>query len=184
MNSRGDEALWVRWWCNPWSWAHPTWQAACADRQGLCAQDCHALMARQPRVFLQCLGILPSQPPRPHEVALRWLMLTHQERQRAVALAQCICFAEVPAPGPDGPWCWSLTQALRPRRWLPCANGDARMLLGSWLGTECWSRLRLCWPLGELDESPWEAPENKLQALWQATMWRARAPCSVSQTAS
>ncbi|POQ05791.1 type III secretion protein [Pseudomonas syringae pv. avii] len=175
MMSLSAEDHWVHWWCNPWQWAHSQWHDRFASARGLSVSDCDALMASRHGVFLQSLGIDPAQPPAPAEPVLRWLALTPSQREQAISLAQCICFSRNESDGPDGQWCWGLTKALRPGVWLEFEHEDARLLLGAWLGPQYWSRLRLEWPPNEVPDTPGKAPENKLQALWQAIMWRVTA---------
>lgn len=175
MTGLTAEDLWVQWWCNPWRWAHPGWQSRFAEPQGLSVQACDTLMSSRHNAFLQSAGIAPSQPPEPVEPVLRWIAMDPSQQQRALALAQLICFAQTETAGPDGQWCWALTKALRPGVWLDCDKCDARPLLGAWLGPEFWPRLRLAWPPGEVTDDPCQAPDNKLQTLWQAIMWRVTA---------
>ena len=175
MTAPEGAVLWASWWCNPWPWADRGWQVGFAEQHGLPLEDCQLLLGSRPRVFLQSLGIVPSQPPSPNACALRWLGLDERQRTQLLQLVHCICFAQGPEPGPEGQWCWGLSQALRPGRWLPAEMADARLLLGAWLGQACWSRLRLSWPPGELAEELAQAPEHKLQALWQAAFWRVGA---------
>lgn len=175
MTSLTAEDRWVRWWCNPWDWAHPAWQSRFAGSVGLSTRACEALMASRHGVFLQSVGIDPSQPPMAAEPVLRWLELSALQRDRALALAQCICFAQTESDGADGQWCWAVTRALRPGTWLYPESDDVRPLLGAWLGAACWSRLRLAWAPGDVAERPAQAPENKLQTLWQAILWRVMA---------
>jgi hypothetical protein len=174
MSLSADE-LWVRWWCNPWQWAHPTWRNRFVEASGLPLRDCEALLASRHGVFLQSVGISPSQPPLATEPVLCWLTLTPSQREQALDLAQRICYSRNETDGPDGPWCWALTKALRPGVWLDFQNEDARLLLGAWLGAECWPRLRLAWPLDGVADSPAQAPEHKLKTLWQAVLWRVTA---------
>ncbi|KAA8695939.1 Type III secretion protein HrpD [Pseudomonas caricapapayae] len=169
------EALWVRWWCNPWSWAHPVRQHRFAESCGLTVGECDALMACRHSVFLESVGIAPAQPAVADTAVLDWLTLTPVQREQAIGLAQLICFTRYESDGPDGPWCWALAKALRPAVWLPADVYDARLLLGAWLGSQHWSRLRLAWPPGEVADVPCEAPENKLQTLWRAILWRVTA---------
>ncbi|RMT49575.1 Type III secretion protein HrpD [Pseudomonas syringae pv. solidagae] len=126
-------------------------------------------------VFLQSVGIMPSQPPMPAEPVLNWLALTPVQRDQALDLAQRICFSRNESDAHDGQWCWALTKALRPGVWLELEHEDARLLLGAWLGPEYWPRLRLAWAPDEVADSTCSAPENKLQTLWQAVLWRVTA---------
>jgi len=169
------EDQWVHWWCNPWRWAHPAWQSRFADVCGLSISDCDALLTSRHGMFLQSLGIEPAQPPAPTESMSRWLALTASQRDRALELARCICFAQSEAEGADGQWCRGLTKALRPAVWLQADSQDERLLLGAWLGPDCWSRARLFWAPGEVAESLCDVPQNKLQTLWQAVLWRITA---------
>ncbi|KPX06184.1 hypothetical protein [Pseudomonas savastanoi] len=166
------EDHWVQWWCNPWQFAHPDWQSRFALNCGLTLSDCDGLIASRHSVFWQSVGIEPDQPPMPAEPVLRWLALTPLQREQALDLARRICFCRNESDGADGQWCWALTKALRPGVWLELANEDPRLLLGAWLGPEYWSRLRLAWAPDELPDTPCEAPENKLQTMWQAILWR------------
>lgn len=175
MTNLTAEDRWVRWWCNPWDWAHPAWQSQFARSAGLSINACEALMVSRHGVFLQSVGIEPSQPPIVTEPVLRWLELTPLQRDQALALAQRICFAQTKSDGADGQWCWAVTRALRPGVWLPIESQDARLLLGAWLGATCWSRLRLAWPPDDVADRLAQAPENKLQTLWQAILWRVIA---------
>lgn len=175
MSELSAEDRWVRWWCNPWDWAHPAWQERFAGSVGLSTRACEALLACRHGVFLQSVGIDPSQPPVAAEPVLRWLQLSAAQRDRALALAQCICFVRTESDGADGQWCWAVTKALRPGAWLDPENEDARLVLGAWLGAACWSRLRLAWAPGEVADNPAQVPENKLQTLWQAVLWRVMA---------
>nr|WP_288913858.1 type III secretion protein [uncultured Pseudomonas sp.] len=172
MKSPAAEDLWVRWWCNPWDWAHPAWQERFASSAGASIDACDALMVSRHGAFVQSVGIDPSQPPIIAESVLRWLTLTSSQRDRALALAQQICFTQTERDGADGRWCWAVTRGLRPGAWLKSQSHDARLVLGAWLGPPYWSRLRLAWPPDEVAESPVQAPENKLQTLWQAVLWR------------
>ncbi|MCK0548983.1 MULTISPECIES: type III secretion protein [Pseudomonas] len=169
------EDYWTQWWCNPWPWAHAGWQSRFAERCGLTVSDCEALMVSRHSVFLQSVGITPSQPPMPAAPVLSWLALTTVQRDQALDLAQRICFSRNESDGHEGQWCWSLTKALRPGVWLDLEHEDARLLLGAWLGPEYWPRLRLAWAPDEVADSPCSAPENKLQTLWQAVLWRVTA---------
>ncbi len=175
MTTLTAEQRWVHWWCNPWPWAHPAWQSRFAVPRGLSLQACEALMRSRHGVFLESIGIAPSQPPPAGEALLRWFALTSLQREQALALAQRICFNQAHDDSADGQWCLALSKALRPGIWLPPACQDARLLLGAWLGPACWSRLRLAWPPGEVAVSPCEAPQSKLQTLWQAILWRVTA---------
>ncbi|UZE25642.1 type III secretion protein [Pseudomonas sp. B21-056] len=166
------EDRWVRWWCNPWDWAHPAWHSRFAGSAGLSISACEALMVGRHGVFLHSVGIDPSQPPMVAEPVLRWLELTPVQRDRALALAQGICFAPAEPDGADGQWCRAVSKGLRPGAWLQPQCNDARLLLGAWLGTACWSRLRLAWPPDDIVEQPPQAPENKLETLWRAILWR------------
>ncbi|QHF02092.1 type III secretion protein [Pseudomonas asturiensis] len=175
MTGSTAEDLWVQWWCNPWHWAHPAWQNRFAQAHGLSIDVCTALLNSRHAVFLHTMGIEPSQPPPPDEATLRWLSLTPSQRDHALALAQCICFAPGERDDPEGQWCRALTKALRPSVWLMPETADARALLGAWLGPACWSRLRLAWAPGEVADNPSQAPDGKLQTLWQAILWRVTA---------
>ena len=172
MMEQAAEDLWVHWWCNPLRWAHPAWQHRFAAAHGLSVDECEALMSSRHSVFLHSLGITPGQPPEVEEPIVRWLALSPAQREQAIELAQCICFSRNESEGPDGQWCWAFTKALRPGVWLDFQNEDVRLLLGAWLGAHYWPRLRLAWPPEEVAESPGQAPENKLQTLWQAVLWR------------
>ena len=65
-----------------------------------------------------------------------------------------------------------MAKALRPGVWLSPTVIDTRQLLGVWLGEANWSRLRLAWPPGEVDEIPDHVPLNKLNTLWHAVLWQ------------
>ncbi len=175
MMERAAEDHCVHWWCNPWQWAHPDWQSRFAAECGLTVEECDALMVSRHSVFLQRMGIAPSQPPTPAEPLLNWLALTPAQRDQALDLAQRICFSRNESDGADGAWCWALTKALRPGVWLDQESEDARLLLGAWLGPEYWPRLRLAWAPDAVADRPCEAPENKLRTLWQAVLWRVTA---------
>lgn len=175
MTGSAIEEVWTRWWCNPWQWAHPAWQLRFAEQHGLAIQACHSIMNSRHNMFVRSLGIQPSQPPEPFEPLASWIALTPSQRDKALVLATLICFSQTETEGPDGQWCRALTKALRPGVWLAPEVVDVRLLLGAWVGREYWSRLRLAWPPGEVDDQPCEAPDNKLQTLWQAILWRVTA---------
>ncbi|WP_297844564.1 type III secretion protein [Pseudomonas sp.] len=169
-------AEWVRWWCCTWHWAHPDWQTQFASGPG---EDMHrydAVARSQHNRFLLSVGISPGQPPPPNNDVLQWLALTEQQQQEALALIQMICFSRTPSPSVDAvsheQWCRRVAKALRPGVWLSPTVVDVRELLGAWLGDAYWSRLRLAWPPGVVDETPSHAPVNKLNTLWQAVLWR------------
>ncbi|KAA8712118.1 hypothetical protein [Pseudomonas cannabina] len=168
------EDHWVSWWCNPWQWAHPAWRSRFAEGCGLSVSDCDALMTSRHGLFLQAMGIEPTQPPAPTEVLSRWLALTVSQQDHALDLARRVCFAKE-AEGADGQWCQGLAKALRPAMWLQPDSQDERLLLGAWLGPDYWPRVRLFWAPGEVAESLCDVPQNKLQTLWQAILWRITA---------
>lgn len=167
-------AFWASWWCNPWQWAHPSWHAHAAEGYGLPAPVLQQLMASRPSMFLQGVGIGPSQPPAPEQATatLQWLELAPGARERALALVDGICFDAGHGVAENQPWCRALQLALRPASWLPAGLGDSRLLLGAWLGAAYWPRLRLAWPIGEVGELPEGLPHQKLETLWQGVMWR------------
>ncbi|KPY37656.1 MULTISPECIES: hypothetical protein [Pseudomonas syringae group] len=172
MTGSTAQDLWVHWWCNPWRWAHPSWQQRFAEQQGIPMQACDSLMSSRHTVFLKSVGIEPSQPPEPVEPLMSWIALSPAQRDKALVLAQLICFSRTETEGVDGQWCWGLTKALRPGVWLAPEVVDIRTVLGAWLGYAYWSRLRLAWPTEAVIDDLCEAPDNKLQTLWQAVMWR------------
>jgi len=180
MTAPDGRDAWVQWWCSAWQWVHPDWKVQFAVNNGLAVLDCDALMRSRHGEFLLSLGIAPSQPPQPSEHLMHWLALSPIQRDQALLLARRICFASLdPASSADGShalWCERLAKALRPGLWLDPVMTDARPLLGAWLGEACWSRLRLTWAPGEVAESFGDMPDNKLQTLWQAILWRVAAP--------
>lgn len=171
---------WVRWWCSAWQWAHADWKVQFAAASGLATRDCEALMRSRHGEFLHSVGIVPSQPPEPCEHLMHWLALSPIQRELALSLARRICFAPPDLPpranDSDTLWCQRLAKALRPGLWLDPLVTDVRPLLGAWLGQACWSRLRLAWAPGEVAESFGDMPDNKLETLWQAILWRVAAP--------
>lgn len=162
---------WVRWWCEAWHCAHPSWrQAGPVLEAALCCKNSrHA-------VLMQSLGILATQPPPPHEGVLQWLALDETQQLRALTLAERICSAKMPHPtdcrNADADWCRSLGKALRPGAWLTAEALDPRLLLGAWAGPACWGRLRLQWESGAVGEIPQGLPANRLVTLWAAILWR------------
>ncbi|KDD66141.1 hypothetical protein ABH912_005430 [Pseudomonas sp. BT76 TE3572] len=180
MTSLDDREEWVRWWCSAWQWAHTDWKVQFAATSGLTPDDFEALMRSRHGDFLRSVGIVPSQPPEPCEHLMHWLALSPIQRERALSLARRICFAPLDlSPRTDDfdtLWCQRLAKALRPGLWLDPLVTDVRPLLGAWLGQACWLRLRLMWPPAEVAESFGDMPDNKLQTLWQAILWRVAAP--------
>jgi hypothetical protein len=164
---------WVRWWCEAWHFAHPSWRqtSPMLEAARCCKNSRHA-------VLTQSLGILATQPPPPHEGLLQWLALDETQQLRALTLAERICSAKLPRADDghhahaDAGWCRSLGKALRPGLWLTAGVQDPRLLLGAWAGPTCWERLRLQWELGTLGEIPQDLPANRVAALWTAILWR------------
>lgn len=173
-------ADWVSWWCCTWHWAHPAWQAQMLSDQGLEADACAAVARSRQADLLASLGIIPSQPPAPDADVLLWLSLSAEQRQQALSLAQSICCAPIRAEttvtARHDPWCRSLAKALRPGLWANPQATDMRPLLGAWLGPAVWSRLRLSWAPGDVQEPATDLPPNKLDTLWRAVLWRVQAP--------
>lgn len=183
--TRDAEAQWVQWWCCTWRWAHPDWQTRYLSGP---AEDFHryeAVARSQHSGFLRSVGIAPDQPPPPDRDVLSWLALNAQQKRDALMLVQIICFAPTMSATADAvdheQWCRRVAKALRPGTWLSPTVVDARELLGAWLGDIYWSRLRLAWPPGELDEIAARGPRSKLDTLWQSVLWRVATPVIVPQ---
>lgn len=171
MSSRAE--YWVRWWFAAGAQAHPGW---CAD-----SGDSHEALALSVPVsrhefIAASRAVQLPQPPEPHEGLLQWVRLSEAEQMLALCLVEAIC-APQPALAESfvahESWCRSVAKALRPGLWLPSASLDARLLLGAWVGSQCWMRAKLQWPSSALGPLPQGLPSHRLDALWSAALWRA-----------
>lgn len=182
MNSE-QVAFYLQWWCFTWRWADPSWfagwQATGLDEAGI-----EHLAPTRHAEWMALLGVPTEQPPEPSDAVLKWLSLSEEQRDEVLRLANRVCFPEQQAVAEVAPeqeqWCRSIAKGLRPGAWLK-TNGpvDIRVLLASWLGDACWPRIRMSWPkeqVTELASGSAEWPARKLDALWQALVWRVLTP--------
>jgi hypothetical protein len=175
---------WIQWWCAPWQWAHADWKAAFAAQCGLELADCDDVLRSHHNVFLQHVGIQPSQPPEPIAPLMQWLDLSAVQQRQALALVGRICQGRT--VDDDGAaheaWCRAVAKALRPGTWLSHDRHDPQRLLAAWVGEDCWSRLRLSWSPDQASRDIQatrniiDVPANKLQTLWQSVLWRVSTP--------
>lgn len=185
MTGASDQA-WVRWWCEAWRGAHASWQAGFAKHVGLTLSACEALAQYQPEPFMRYTGMTSPQPPAPDANTLQWLALQPAQQQLALALVAQICNpGRLIDEAVDAHvlWCRGLAKALRPGLWIKAYEPEAEWgvsLLQPWIGRDCWTRLRLNWPMAssrtvERDETPIAAAHTRLQTLWPAVLWRVNA---------
>lgn len=169
--------LFAGWWCATWKWAHPSWLESWADA-GVSADIAQRLSTSRHREWQVLLGIEPQQPPMPNGAILQWLTLAEAQRELALNLAQRVCFPgpETTPPHEHEAWCRSIAKGLRPATWLSFDGlPDARVLLGAWVGSAYWQRLLTSWPRADayglsLPNAEW--PARRVEALWQALIWR------------
>lgn len=170
---------WLSWWCQAWQWADEGWLQVTAVEPDIGLWP--ALMRSRHQDFMVALGIQPETPPVVIADILHWGSLSPLQRDRALALAACICCF----PGVTGTrllvaeadWCRQVAKALRPGQWIGPLYLDVRLLLGAWLGESYWPRIRLYWPpdqVGTLVMPTLALPTHKLEALWCAVFWRVR----------
>lgn len=167
--------LFVGWWFTTWRWAHPSWLESLPAKETV-----ERLGASRHREWQALLGVAACQPPAPGDAILQWLSLEDEQRNRAIDLAQQVCFpgAGTWMSAEHEDWCRSIAKAIRPGSWLTPGIHDSRLLLGAWLGGDCWDRLRVSWPkseVGELALPTDEWPARRLETLWQALLWRVTA---------
>jgi hypothetical protein len=189
MTADAAQVRWARWWCEAWDWAHPDWKARFVGASGVSEQTFGSLMRSRHGAFLHATGVVPTQPPVLEQPCaqnlMQWLALSDEQQEQALFLARRICYAPtdrlaggatlqplLASVHPHEQWCRSLAKALRPGAWLDSHSTDARLLLGAWVGEDCWSRLRLSWAPGEVGETLGQLPGNKLHTLWHAIFWR------------
>jgi hypothetical protein len=132
---------------------------------------------------MRFVGMMMPQPPAPDANTLQWLALESGRRQLAMSIVEQICAPDRSSPSivdEHAMWCRSLAMALRPGLWLQNLEPDRQVgvcLLAHWIGPDCWSRLRLAWPMPlaevpEQDITVNAGAPRKLQALWPAVLWR------------
>ncbi|WP_437883143.1 type III secretion protein [Pseudomonas sp. LRF_L74] len=161
---------WIEWWFQAGEQAHPGWSHGAANE--VAWLDGLPVSRRAARACPE--GAL-MQPPAPDEAVLSWVALDHRRRELALALVGDICLPAAPwheRREPYAGWCRSIGKALRPGLWLGEPVHDPRMLLGAWVGAQCWSRVKLQWSPEGLGSPPAGLPMNRLKALWGAVLWR------------
>ncbi|MFO2462333.1 type III secretion protein [Pseudomonas sp. 15FMM2] len=170
-----DELHWVRWWAYAWKEAHTDWLPP-----GLAAVKHASLLdlAQARHMSLaQAFAIDPCKPPKPHPAQLRFVLAEAHERQLILQLVEAACRSQVQLQlnEEQGLWCNRIAKAMNTESWLAPLD-DALQLLRAWVMPECWQRLRLAFVrqrILELEQAPpLLLSPAKLDALWQAVIWR------------
>lgn len=176
-----DALNWARWWADGWRHAHPDW-LSCAF-PGLSVEQAQTLL-HHPHVDLgKTFGITPCLPCKPNPVVLHIALAQPAQRDFILALVNHTCRPQLPSRlnTEQQRWCLRLAKALQPHAWLRQTD-DALQLLQAWVEPPIWQRIRLgfgCPRVKALEQSPplsLTLSPLKLQALWQAVVWRANLP--------
>ncbi|MHA6494952.1 hypothetical protein ACX0MV_17145 [Pseudomonas borbori] len=177
-----QERSWVYWWTTAWRQAHPDWTPTALAGVELSRLD--ALARSHHMELCRAFGILPCTPPPPHVALLEFISSNLARRELTLALVAATCDPQEDnqLSAEQRSWCLSVAKALRPRHWLSEAP-DSLNLLRAWVGMAAWQRLRLSFPRPRIDalerHEPVCAPAGKLDALWQAALWRsAKTPAN------
>ncbi|QKJ86327.1 type III secretion protein HrpD [Paramixta manurensis] len=184
--SRQVERQWLDWWTRGFwqhadaSWCHlPFFQLDPLHQQRLAYAHHNA--------FAQHLNLPDTLPGPPDERLLALSEAPEPQRRLMLRLVGEICQHDSGAEALDAAqrtWCHRITRALRPGIWLPPElhfspdpQPAALALLAPLFSPENWLRLRLGFDyqlVKQLPELPDALPLNKLQALWEAVIWRSQ----------
>ena len=186
MQDSGQQ--WLHWWTQAcWQRAAPGWhqlpffQLDDALRQRLALTQQTAVAA--------LLDLPDALPGFPDDRVLKLAQASAGQRQQILALAGEICQRDSAVHRLDDAqrlWCQRISRALRPGLWLPPGlsftpdpQPAALALLAALLPAASWSRLRLSFDYQAVMASPamvTALPIGKLQALWDAVIWRSQQP--------
>ncbi|WP_339532579.1 type III secretion protein [Pseudomonas mucidolens] len=170
-----DELSWVRWWAHAWKEAHTDWLP-----QGLAAVKPESLqnLAQARHMSLaHAFAIEPCQPLKPHPAHLRFVLAAPYERQVILQRVEAACRPQVQLQlsEDEGLWCCRIAKAMNTESWL-APTDDPLQLLRAWVAAQCWQRLRVSFArerILELEQArPLLLSPAKLDALWQAVIWR------------
>lgn len=185
-NTKYEGQQWLRWWTQTYwqqadaGWHHlPFFKFDEAIRHQL-ALTHHAAVA----TLLDVPDVLPGNPD------LRIMTLidfSSTQRRLMMLLTGQICQGSIDTEELDNDnriWCQRISRALRPGIWLPpslCFSPDpqpaALVLLAAIFPSESWFRLRLSFDHQAVmsgSEIQTALPLSKLQALWDAVIWRSK----------
>ncbi len=184
MQDSGQQ--WLNWWTQTcWQQATPGWHHLPFFRLEEELRQ-HLALTQQASV-VGLLGLPDALPGFPDERVLTLSRASAVQLIQMLTLACEICQCDSGAQALDDAqriWCQRISRALRPGLWLPTdlnfssnPQTSALALLSALFPVATWLRLRMNFDyqtvmaLPEVKVAP---PHSKLQALWDAVIWRSQ----------
>lgn len=171
-----EHLAWVQWWAYAWMSRRTDWLPV---NPGKTSQQSIESISRSHHLLLsKQFGVEPCSPPQPQPTLLRLVLASPQQQALILALIETVCHPVIDHKLNDEQhiWCQRLAKAMHPEQWLE-NDQDPLKLLQAWVAPAIWQRLRLRFPRQRIlaieqtrDQS---MPRIKLDALWQAVIWRA-----------
>lgn len=170
-----DELRWIHWWAHAWATAQGDWLP-----RGLAAMNRASLQSlahARHQELAQALAIEPCSPPKPNPAHLRFVLAEPHAQQLILQRVEAAC-----RPPPhqqlheeESLWCQRIAKAMHSECWLTPTD-DPLQLLRAWVVPACWQRLRISFARPRILDLEHAQPLNlspaKLDALWQAVIWR------------